>query len=141
MDKIDHPKFLAIGFALFAAIFAFTFLLLMLVSLGVFVALGITFTKETGDPNQAGVGIVGGVFAVIFYGVLGLIFVLPTALAAWKLWKNKRNARMWSIIASIVLLPVMPMGTALGIYGLWFLFRSDPLSHREIPTRHSNPTL
>lgn len=121
MTVVEHNKILAIGFATFAAIFAFTFLLLMLVSLGVFIALGITFTRETGETNQAGAGILGGVFAIIFYGVLGAIFVLPTALASWKMWKRKRHARIWGIIAAFALLPIMPLGTALGFYGLWFL--------------------
>lgn len=121
MTVVEHNKILAIGFATFAAIFAFTFLLLMLVSLGVFIALGITFTRETGETNQAGAGILGGVFAIIFYGVLGAIFVLPTALASWKMWKRKRHARIWGIIAAFALLPIMPLGTALGVYGLWFL--------------------
>ena len=53
MTDADHNKILAIGFAAFAAIFFFTFLLLVLVTGGVFVALGITFANETGDPNQA----------------------------------------------------------------------------------------
>jgi hypothetical protein len=37
---------------------------------GVFVALGITMANDTGDPNQAGFGILGAVFTVIFYGVV-----------------------------------------------------------------------
>ena len=125
MTATDHNKILAIGFAAFATIFLITFLLLVLVSVGVFVALGITFANETGDPKQAGVGILGVVFTVIFYGVLGLICVLPPALASWKLVKGKPGARFWGIIASIVVLPIFPLGTVLGIYGLWFLFRAQ----------------
>ena len=125
MTVIEHNKILAIGFGVFAAIFAFTFLLLIVVSLGVFVALGITLTNETGNSNQAGIGILGGVVAVIFYGLLGVIFVLPTALATWKMWKRRRNARIWGIIAAILVLPIMPLGTMLGIYGLWFFFSAE----------------
>jgi hypothetical protein len=125
MTVIEHNKILAIGFGVFAAIFAFTFLLLLVVSLGVFVALGITLTNETGNSNQAGIGILGGVVAVIFYGLLGVIFVLPTALAAWKMLKRRRNARIWGIIAAILVAPIMPLGTMLGIYGLWFFFSAE----------------
>jgi hypothetical protein len=125
MTGADHNKILAIGFAAFAAIFFFTFLLLTLVSVGVFVALGITTANETGDANQAGIGVLGAVFTVIFYGVLGLICVLPPALASWKMLKRKPRARFWGIIASIVLLPIIPLGTALGIYGLWFFFSAQ----------------
>ena len=94
MTGADHEKILAIGFAAFAAILFFTFLLLALVSVGVFVALGITFANESGDPNQAGVGILGAIFTLIFYGGLGLVCVLPLALASWKMLKRRPRARV-----------------------------------------------
>jgi hypothetical protein len=125
MTVIEHNKILAIGFGVFAAIFAFTFLLLMVVSLGVFAALGITSANEPGNGPGAGIGILGGVVAVIFYGILGVIFVLPTALAAWKMLKRRRRARIWGIIAAILVAPIMPLGTMLGIYGLWFFFSAE----------------
>jgi hypothetical protein len=125
MTAVEHNRYLGIGFAVFAVIFGLTFLLLMLVSLGVFLALGISFAGETGDTNQVGFGVLGGAFAVVFYVTLGLILVFPTAAASWRMWKRKRHARVWGIIASIAVAPVMPLGTFLGIYGLWFLFSSE----------------
>ncbi|HKO99876.1 MAG TPA: hypothetical protein VJU86_23070 [Pyrinomonadaceae bacterium] len=122
MKDNNQIKILAIGFAVFAAIYFFTFLLLVLVTAGVFVALGITMANDTGDVNQAGIGVLGAVFTVIFYGVLGLICVLPTALASWKLFKKKPRVRLWGIIAAIVVLPIFPLGTALGGFSLWFFF-------------------
>ena len=122
MTGADHNKILAIGFAAFAAILFFTFLLLALVSVGVFVALGLTFANESGNTNEAGVGILGAIFTVIFYGGLGLICVLPPAMASWKMLKRRPGARIWGIIAAIVLLPIVPLGTMLGAYGLWFFF-------------------
>jgi hypothetical protein len=122
MTTADHTKILAIGFAALAAIFLFTFLLMVLVTAGVFVGLGISLASESGDANQAGIGLLGAVATLIFYGVLILIFVLPPALASWKLFKNKPRARFWGIVASIVVLPNLPLGTALGGYGLWFFF-------------------
>jgi len=125
MTGADHNKILAIGFGAFAAIFLFTFLLLLIVTTGVFVALGITFAHETGDSTNAGIGILGGVFTAIFYGVLGIICVLPTAMAAWKMLKRRKRARLYGIIASIVVVPIFPLGTVLGIYGLWFFFTAE----------------
>jgi hypothetical protein len=125
MTGSDHNKILAIGFGAFAAIFFFTFLLLLIVTTGVFVALGITFAKETGDSAQAGIGILGGVFTVIFYGVLGIICVLPTAMAGWKMLKRRKRARLYGIIASIVVVLIFPLGTILGVYGLWFFYSAE----------------
>ena len=125
MTGADHNKILAIGFAVFAAIFFFTFLLLLLVTTGVFVGLGFSMASESGDNKQVGIGILGGIFTVIFYVVLGLFCVLPTALASWKLFKRKAGARPSATVAAIVILPILPMGTALGIYALWFLFSAE----------------
>lgn len=122
MTSADHNRYLAIGFGIFAALFGLTFLLLMLVSLGVFMALGISFANETGDANQAGFGVLGGVFAVVFYLVLGLFLVLPTAVASRKMWKRRRGARVWGIIAAVLVVFVFPAGTFLSIYALWFCF-------------------
>jgi hypothetical protein len=121
----QHNKILVIGFAASSAIFFVTFALLLVVSAGVFVALGITFANESGDSKQAGIGILGGVFAIVFYVVLGLIFVLPTAVASWKLFKHRGRARSWGIIAAILVAPILPLGTILGIYGLWFFFSAE----------------
>ena len=125
MKPQDHNKIIAIGFAVFAAIFGFTFVLLMLVSLGVFVGMGFSMAADSGDNNQARIGIAGGIFAVIFYLVLGLIFVLPTAMAGWKAFKRRPSARIWGTIAAILVIGIMPLGTALGVYALWFLFSAE----------------
>ena len=125
MTANDQNKILGIGYAVFSVIFLFTFLLLLVVTSGVFVALGITFANETGDSKQAGIGILGAVLTIIFYGGLGLIFVLPTALASWKMLKGRKRARMWGIIAAIAVAPILPLGTILGAYGLWFFFSAE----------------
>jgi hypothetical protein len=128
MTDVEHNKILGIAFAAFAAIFFITFLLLAFVSVGVFVALGITFANESGDPNQAGIGILGALITVVFYGGLGLICVLPPALASWKMLKRKPRARLWGIIAAIVVMPIIPLGTMLGIYALWFFLKAKVAS-------------
>jgi hypothetical protein len=121
----QHNKILVSGFAAISTIYFFTFVLLLVVSAGVLVALGITFANETGDSKQAGIGILGGVFTIVFYVVLGLIFVLPTAVASWKLFKRRERARSWGIIAAILVAPILPLGTIFGIYGLWFFFSEE----------------
>jgi hypothetical protein len=122
MKAQDHNKIIAIGFGIFAAIFGFTFGLLMLVSLGVFVGLGFTMASDTGDKTQAGIGVAGGIFSVIFYLVLAAIFVLPTAIAGWKAFKRRPGTRIWGTIAAILIIGIMPLGAALGVYALWFFF-------------------
>lgn len=125
MTALEHNKYLAVAFGILAAIYGLTFLLLMLVSLGVFVAMGISLANETGDPNQAGVGILGGAFAVVFYVGLGLVLVLPMSVASRKLWKRRPSARVWGIIAAVVIAWMVPVGTCLAVYAFWFLLSAD----------------
>jgi len=125
MTVVEHNKLLALGFAIFAVVFALTILLLLVVSLGVFLALGISFANETGNSQQAGIGIIGGVVTVVFYGLLGAIFVLPMALASRKMFRRSRNARIWGVIAAILVATIIPLGTMLGLYGLWFFFSTE----------------
>jgi magnesium-transporting ATPase (P-type) len=140
MTGTDHNKILAIGFAAFAVIYFFTFVLLLVITTGVFVALGITFANESGDSKQAGIGILGGVFTIIFYGVLLLICVLPTALASSKMFKRKPRARFWGVPAAIVVAPIFPLGTVLGAYGLWFLFSGQGKSFYARFSEKSGPS-
>ena len=67
--------------------------------------------------------VVGLVFllAIFFIVFLFLIFVVPQLLGGWKVFKEGKNARFWGTAGSIVSLLNIPLGTAVGIYGLWFL--------------------
>jgi len=138
MTAVEHNKILAIGFGVFAAIFAFTFLLLMVVSVGVFAALGLSSANEPGNGPGAGIGIIGGVATIIFYGLLGAIFVLPMASASRKMWKRRRNARLWGIAAAILVATIIPLGTMLGVYGLWFFFSPGGRRFYSIAEPESN---
>ena len=53
---------------------------------------------------------------------LALLFVLPQLIGGYKLWKERPGARTWGIIGSILSCLSFPLGTAAGVYGLWFLF-------------------
>ena len=92
---------------------------------GIFVALiygGIgtfMFTSARRDEQA-----MGGIFLIlaIVVGIIILAIAAVTLLAGWKMLKEKSGARTLGIIASIIALLSFPLGTALGIYGLWFLF-------------------
>lgn len=68
--------------------------------------------------------VIGGVFMVV--GVLVAIIMLAFAaldfLIGSKMLKEKPIGRTLGIIGSILSLFSFPLGTALGVYGLWFLF-------------------
>jgi len=62
------------------------------------------------------------VFAVLLIVAISLVFVVPQIVGGYKLWKEKPNARTWGIVGSIMSCLSFPLGTAAGVYGMWFLF-------------------
>lgn len=68
--------------------------------------------------------IIGGIFlgAGVLVAVLMIIFAALDLFVGYKMLKEKTIGRTLGIIASILSLFSFPIGTALGIYGLWFLF-------------------
>jgi hypothetical protein len=80
-----------------------------------------------GDPDAAGtlsiLGVVGG-----FIFLLATIFSVPALIAGIGLLKYREWARIWTIVASVLHLINIPFGTALGVYGLWVMFKDETVS-------------
>ena len=81
----------------------------------------------TEDPEA---GLVVGTIAVILMLLIAIISV-PNILAGWALIKHKSWGRILTIILSILNLPALPLGTALGVYGLWVLFQPETVQILE----------
>jgi hypothetical protein len=62
------------------------------------------------------------VLVIIFAVLITLGIVIPQIVGGYKLLKEKPNARTWGIVGSILSCMSFPIGTAAGVYGLWFLF-------------------
>ena len=60
--------------------------------------------------------LIGGGFG-FFLAALGAVSIL----GGWGLLKRQNWARILAIIISVLNLPGFPIGTALGVYGLWVL--------------------
>lgn len=116
MTTKEHTRLLGIFFAVHAGIYAVGILITVLIYGG----LGAVFLTAGKNDEK----VMGAIFlvAVVFVFIFSLIILVPQILAATKLLKNKQGARFWSIFASITALLSFPLGTALGVYGLVFLF-------------------
>ena len=68
--------------------------------------------------------VMGGIFMGlgIVVGIIMLVFAALDFLIGFKMLKEKPIGRTLGIIGSILSLFSFPLGTALGVYGLWFLF-------------------
>ena len=116
MTAKEHNRLVGIFLMAHGGLQAVVFVILCLVYGVMGVAM---FATARGEEKFVGLVFVG---MVVFMVVLGSIFVLPQVLGGYKLWKEKPTARTWGIIGSIVSCLSFPLGTAAGVYGLWFLF-------------------
>lgn len=116
MTAKDHNKLLAIFFLINGGLQTLCGVFVTLIYGGI----GAAFMV---NPRRGEDQMLGGFF-VIFAVVAALIIFVFAGIAffaGWKLLKEKSAARTWGIIASCVALLGFPLGTALGICGLWFL--------------------
>ncbi len=81
----------------------------------------------TEDP---GAGLVFGTIGAIVILMIAIISI-PNILAGWALIKHKPWGRILTIILSILNLFAFPLGTALGVYGLWVLFQPEAIQIME----------
>jgi hypothetical protein len=99
----------------------------LVVALGVFALFG-GLAGAAGVSNSGNDGLAGaGVLAAIGLFLAGVIAVisLPQLLGGWGLINYKPWARVLMIVVSVVSLLHVPLGTALGVYGLWVLFNDE----------------
>lgn len=117
MTARDHNKLLSIFFFVQGGLQLFGGLLVGLIYGG----LGTMMLSQARRDEEQ---MMGGIFIVmsIIIGIIILAFAAVTLLAGWKMIKEKSGAKTFGIIASIISLLSFPLGTALGVYGLWFLF-------------------
>jgi hypothetical protein len=115
-----HVKVLAILYMALSGLAVVGALLLMLALGG---AAGIVgAAADSGDAALA-IPIIGiaGSFAVVVLLILGL----PGLIGGWGLLTYRPWARILVIVLSAINLLNFPIGTALGIYGLWVLMSKD----------------
>jgi hypothetical protein len=82
----------------------------------------ISFTDA--DPDaRVGSLIMGGIGGLAF--LVCLLLSLPALIAGAGLLKFRPWARVLTIILSVINILNVPIGTALGVYGLWVLFSQE----------------
>lgn len=117
MTAKDHNKLLSIFFFVLGGIqlLAAIFIALMYGGMG-------TMFLATGRRGEE--QMVGGIFLIlsIVVGLIVLVFAGFFLLTGWNVLKERRAGRIMGIIASCLSLLSFPLGTALGVYGLWFFF-------------------
>lgn len=124
MTAVEHNKLLSILFFIKGGLLTITAVVLVIIY-GLFGAIfgAAMMSAGKGEEKLIGAG-VGGAF-VVFAIVIGLFIMVFAGLylmAGWRLYKIQPSAKTWVMIASCLALLNFPLGTALGAYGLWFVF-------------------
>ncbi len=119
MTARDHNNLLSIFFLIMGGI-------QLLAGIFIIVVYGIMgLALVSGSPDSEG-QMVGGIFLILAVA-LGVVLLLIAAFygfAGMKMRKHQKIGRTLGIVGSALSLPSIPLGLALGIYGLWF-FLSD----------------
>lgn len=99
--------------------------LVVLLATGSIASLIVMSLQDSGEPDNARIAapIVGVIGIVI--GVFLLALALPAILGGWGLLNYKSWSRILMIIISGLSLLHFPLGTALGVYGLWVLLNEQ----------------
>lgn len=101
---------------------------------GIGALVGIT---DRSSDAIAAVPILGfiGVFAFLFFAVLSV----PGIVAGWGLLRYQPWARILTIVLSCLDLLNFPLGTAVGVYGLWVLLSAETTARftRTTPVPYS----
>jgi hypothetical protein len=120
MTAKEHNKLLGIFLLAHGGLQALVMIFISIVY-GV-IGAGIAATARRPEDQFVGVFFLA---AIVFVVVFSMILIVPQIIGGWKLLKEKSSARTWGIVGSIVALLSFPLGTAAGVYGLWFLFGDE----------------
>jgi hypothetical protein len=97
----------------------------ILIALGVLLLLGGLAGMEAASPSPdfQGAAILRIVGGVAFFAIA--LFSLPAVIAGVGMLKFREWARIFGIVVSALHLMNIPLGTALGIYGIWVLSKDE----------------
>lgn len=111
MTSEEHNKALGICHLVYGGLSTLMMLLMFFFFGAFFLAI-----PEGGPP--------AGVLALIlgFLLIYSLIFTLPSFVAGYAMLKHKPWARTASIVAAVLEVMSVPIGTAVGVYSFWFMF-------------------
>lgn len=73
------------------------------------------------------------IFIMIIIVVATLAFSIPKVVAGYGLRKGRSWAKIWTIVACVLGIMSFPIGTAVGVYGLWFILGDQGKAYFDSP--------
>jgi hypothetical protein len=118
----DHVRILAYLHIVFGGLGAVAAIIVLFVFGGI---AGVVGASNPGDPQAWHVAMpILGVIGLVISGFV-LLLSLPGIIAGFGLLRFRPWARILGIVLSALDLPGVPIGTALGVYGLWVLLQPE----------------
>jgi hypothetical protein len=65
-----------------------------------------------------------GAFGIFLTAIIG-VTAIPCYVAAWGLFKRRPWAKLAALVAGILNVFAIPVGTAIGIYAIWFSLQEE----------------
>jgi len=132
MTGREHAKLLGLFLWLLTAFQVFIIGLVGILYLFIF---GAVFATAEHKPNEPSPELIFG-FVVVIVSILAVmtaLFSVPKVVAGYGLRKQKSWAKAWAIVACIMACMSFPFGTAVGVYGLVFLFGEQGKAYFDGP--------
>ena len=132
MTGREHARLLGLLFWIFTGIQVLLIGALGIIWVVFFSVIFSTVPHNANDPSPA----VFLPFLIVIMAIIlvsTLLFSIPKLIAGYGLRNEKSWARVWAIIACCMAVMSPPLGTALGVYGLIFLFGDDGKRYFEGP--------
>lgn len=124
MNAHDKSRLLGLLFWIYTGFNLLIVILIAVVYLAIFGAVFSNVPQKPGDPPPELIfGIVVVAFAVAIFATL--LFSIPKIVAGYGLRKEKPWAHTWAVVASALACMSFPLGTAVGVFGLVFLFSDE----------------
>ena len=132
MTGREQARLLGLFFWLLTGLQVLIVALIGLVYVFVFGAVFATAPHKSDEPPPE---LIFGVIVAImtFILVITLLFSIPKIVAGYGLRKEKSWAKVWAIVACIMACMSFPFGTAVGVYGLVFIFGDNGKAYFDSP--------
>ena len=116
----QHVKILGILHVIYSGLVILVGVVAMLVMGGI---AGMVGLSDHSSDSVAAIPILGGIGAIIF--IVLFVLALPGLIGGFGLINFKPWARILVIVLSALDLISVPIGTAIGVYGLWVLLNGE----------------
>ncbi|HEY0427001.1 MAG TPA: hypothetical protein VGC76_04265 [Pyrinomonadaceae bacterium] len=124
MQPREHARLLGLFFFIYAGLQFFIIAFIGLIYVGVLGGVMASISnmpRRANEPNPEAIfGLV--IFIVVIALAFGTLFLIPKIIAGIGLRKEKSWAKVWAIVACCLAVLNIPIGTALAVYGFWFIF-------------------